>query len=88
MKYHNENLPLSCDSKTSFPWLVFSILSVVRERKIDDKNVFFLCIGNLKERKEGRKLENGKDDFMIHIVFLVCEISENFCTHYIRTQVH
>lgn len=44
MKYHNENLPLSCDSKTSFPWLVFSILSVVRERKIDDKNVFFFAL--------------------------------------------
>lgn len=28
--------------------------------------MFFLCIGNLKERKEGRKLKNGKNDFMIH----------------------
>lgn len=83
MKYYNENLFLFCDLKIFFLWLVFLILFVVRERKIDDKNVFFFCIGNLKERKEGRKFENGKDDFMIYIVFLVCEISENFCIYYI-----
>lgn len=52
MKYYNENLPLSCGSKTSFPWLIFSILSVMRERKIDEKNIFSLRICNLKERKE------------------------------------
>lgn len=55
MKYYNENLFLFCDLKIFFLWLVFLILFVVRERKLDDKNVFFFCIGNLKERKEGRK---------------------------------
>lgn len=42
MKYYNEILPLSCDSKTSFPWLIFSILSVMRERKMNKYSRFVL----------------------------------------------